>query len=102
MTISEISVQDLRALGPDVVLVDVREDDEWQEAHVPHARHVVLSTVPDNLDEFDGDPTYVMCKVGGRSMRACEVADAHGHQVVNVSGGMLAWVDAGFDVVTGG
>lgn len=101
VAIDEISVYDLHALGPDVTVIDVREDDEWAAGHVPHSRHVVLATVPGRLDEFDGDPTYVICKVGGRSYRACEFASGEGRHVVNVAGGMLAWVEAGFDVITG-
>lgn len=101
MAIDEISVADLHALGPDVVLIDVREDDEWAESRVPHAIHVALGTVPDHLDRFTGQPTYVMCKVGGRSLRACEFAHAHGHDVVNVAGGMLAWLEAGYDTDAG-
>ncbi len=100
MVVEEISVADLDALGPDVVLIDVRENDEWADGHVPHAHHVALGTVPDHLDRFDGTPTYVICKVGARSWRACEFVAAHGRQVVNVAGGMLAWRAAGFDVST--
>jgi len=100
VAIDEISVNDLHALGPDVTLIDVREDHEWTAGHVPHARHVVFATIPGRLDEFSGDPTYVICKVGGRSYRACEFAAADGHRVVNVAGGMLAWADAGFEVTT--
>ncbi len=98
VVIEEISVVDLHALGPDVRLIDVREDDEWAEGRVPHAVHVALGTVPDHLDAFDGSPTYVMCKVGGRSARACEFAAAHGREVVNVAGGILAWRAAGFEI----
>ncbi len=101
MVVEEISVADLHALGPDVVLIDVRENDEWIDGHVPHARHVVLGTVPEQLDRFEGSPTYVICKVGARSLGACEYAAAHGRHVVNVTGGMLAWRHAGFDVATG-
>ena len=101
MVVEEISVADLHGLGPDVVLIDVREHDEWADGHVPHARHVVLGTVPDHLDRFDGSPTYVICKIGARSLRACEFAAAHGHHVVNVTGGMLAWRSAGYHVTTG-
>lgn len=100
MAIDEISVADLHALGPDVTLIDVREDDEWAAGRAPHARHVVLATVPGRLDEFTGDPTYVICKAGGRSHRACEFAAGEGHRVVNVAGGMLAWADAGFEIAT--
>lgn len=101
MAIEEISVADLRSLGTGIRLLDVREDDEWADAHVPHAVHVPLGTVPDRLDAFDGEPTYVMCKSGGRSMRACEFAAAQGHDVVNVAGGIMAWADAGFDTESG-
>lgn len=109
MTIEEISVADLHALlstsdepgAVPITLIDVREDDEWTAGHIAAARHVPLGTVPDRLDAFDGSPSYVLCKVGGRSLRACEFADAHGHAVVNVAGGMLAWADAGFEITNG-
>jgi rhodanese-related sulfurtransferase len=98
---SDITVQELEALGADVRLIDVREPDEWAAGHVAHALHVPLGTVPDRLDAFDGTPTYVICRSGARSGRACEFAVAQGHDTVNVAGGMIAWADAGFDVVTG-
>lgn len=101
VSIAETSVADLAALGPDIRLIDVREDHEWADGHVSFAEHVVLGTVPDNVDKFDGDPTYVICKVGGRSMQACEFVAAQGKQVVNVVGGMMAWEAAGLDVETG-
>lgn len=112
MTISEISANDFAAAaaaaedrGDRIRLVDVREDDEWAESHIPWAEHVVLGAVPDRLDAFGPDgasePTYVICKVGGRSMRACEFADAQGKNVINVAGGMMAWWDAGHDTVSG-
>lgn len=93
---------EMREHGDSLVLVDVREDDEWADAHVAGAVHVPLGTVPDQLDAFSGSPTYVMCKSGGRSARACEFAEMQGLDVVNVEGGITAWIDAGHDVVRGG
>ena len=101
MTVSEISVRDLAALGADARIVDVREPDEWAQGHIAHATHVPLATVPGNLDRFDGSPTYVICRSGGRSGQACDYLGAQGVEAVNVTGGMLAWVAAGFDVDTG-
>lgn len=98
MPIEEISVDDLHALGPDVRVVDVREDDEWAAGHVPHATHVPLGTVPDRVDAFDGDPTYVICRSGARSLQACEFLAERGRSVVNVAGGTMGWVTAGYDV----
>ena len=98
MALAAITVQELAALGDGVRLVDVREPAEWHDHHVPYAVHVPLATIPERLAEFDGDPTYVMCKVGGRSARACEFAEAHGKNVVNVTGGTIAWAAAGYDL----
>ena len=101
MTVPEISVHDLAALGASARVIDVREPHEWNDAHVAHAELVPLGTVPERLDAFDGDPTYVICRSGARSGRACEFLVAQGHDAVNVAGGMLAWVAAGFDTVSG-
>jgi rhodanese-related sulfurtransferase/molybdopterin-guanine dinucleotide biosynthesis protein A len=92
----EITVGELQALGDAVRVIDVRELDEWEQGHIPWAVHVPLGTVPEHLERFDGVPTYVVCRSGGRSGRACEFAADHGVETVNVVGGMLAWADAGF------
>jgi rhodanese-related sulfurtransferase len=99
--VTEISVQELSALGASARVVDVREPDEWAQGHIGHASLVPLATVPGRLDAFDGEPTYVVCRSGGRSAQACDFLRNQGHRVVNVTGGMIAWAAAGFDVVTG-
>jgi rhodanese-related sulfurtransferase len=100
VSIPEITVHELAALGSGQRLSAVREPEEWAEVHIATAVHVPLATVPEALDRFDGSPTYVICKVGGRSYRACELADANGLDVVNVAGGMMAWLEAGFEAVS--
>ena len=97
MAIPEISVDDLaERLAEGARLIDVREIDEFEAAHVPGARLVPLATVPDDLEAFRGDgPTYVICKSGGRSMRACEYVASQGIDVVNVEGGTMAWILSG-------
>ncbi len=94
-------MQDLAALGPDVRLIDVREPAEWGAGHVPFAELIPLGTVPEHLDRFDGSPTYVICRSGGRSGQACAYAADRGHDVVNVVGGMIAWAQAGYETVDG-
>jgi rhodanese-related sulfurtransferase len=94
----EITARELAALGDEVRIIDVREPDEWAESHIPHATHVPLGSVPEHLEVFDGSPTYVICRSGGRSGRACEFAAGQGIDVVNVEGGMLAWLDADLGV----
>lgn len=83
-------------------VIDVREPDEYREGHVPGAESIPLATVPEHLERFAADgPTYLICRSGGRSMRAAEFAAAAGYDVVNVAGGTLAWVESGRDVVSG-
>jgi rhodanese-related sulfurtransferase len=102
VAIEEISVAELHALGPSARVIDVRQPEEWDAGRIAHAELVPLAEVPAALDRFDGEPTYVVCRVGVRSAHACEFVVANGGRAVNVAGGMIAWVAAGYDVETGG
>lgn len=79
--------------GEKLNLVDVREQDEWEAGHIAQARLIPLSEIQDRIDDFprDGEETFIICRSGGRSARACEFLQANGLSVVNVKGGMLAW-----------
>jgi rhodanese-related sulfurtransferase len=101
--ISEIEVSTLaERVAQGALVIDVREPDEYRAGHVPGAQLIPLATIPDHLASFRSDgPTYVICKAGGRSMRACEIAAGEGYDVVNVTGGTGAWIDSGRDVVIG-
>lgn len=103
MPINEVSVADLeQALSAGGRLVDVRETDEYESGHVPGAVHVALGTVPDHVDAFSGEgPTYVICKSGGRSLRACEFLAGQGVEAINVAGGTMAWLSSGRPAVEG-
>jgi rhodanese-related sulfurtransferase len=107
MASPEISVEELAtrlaaAGDAGLLLIDVREVDEYHSGHVPGARLVVLGTVPDNIDAFRGEgPAHVICRSGARSMRACEFLAGHGIDAVNIAGGTMAWQQSGRAVVTG-
>jgi rhodanese-related sulfurtransferase len=104
--VQEIDVDQLaERLAEGARLVDVREPDEYVEAHVPGAVLVPLGTVPEHVDAFTGGgTTYVICRSGARSMRACEHIAGLGLddvEVVNVAGGTLAWLASGRATVGG-
>lgn len=105
VNIPEIDVDALAELleAGSVRLIDVREPDEYAAGHVPGAVLIPLDTVPKHLDRFAGDgPTYVICRSGARSHRACEhVAEHAGADVVNVAGGTLAWIESGRPTASG-
>ena len=83
-------------------VVDVRQPDEYDEAHVPGARLIPLAEVPDRVGEFPTDrEVYIICKSGGRSAKAVEFLRAQGVEAVNVTGGTMAWIEAGEPVERG-
>ncbi len=83
-------------------VVDVREVDEYIEAHVPGVRLVPLGTIPDALDALPREETiYVICRSGARSQRAADFLLANGFDAISVAGGTMAWVQRGLDYETG-
>jgi rhodanese-related sulfurtransferase len=87
--------------GANTVLLDVREDDEWQRGHAAQALHIPMGQVPARLKELDAQAElYVICHAGGRSLRVAKYLRQNGYRPVNVNGGMLAWAGAGRPVVT--
>ena len=84
---------------PDVVLLDVRESDEWSAGHAPGARHMPLGTVePSTLP--DDAMVLCICRSGGRSAKATDRLRQAGIDSHNVTGGMQAWAEAQLPIVT--
>jgi rhodanese-related sulfurtransferase len=103
MTIPEISAEDLATrLETGAQVIDVREPDEWDEAHLAGSYLIPLGQVVDRLDEIATGPSvYVICRSGVRSANACEYLRVQGINAVNVTGGILAWLDAELPVECG-
>lgn len=95
--IPEVQVADLpREPSGDVVVLDVREDDEWRAGHIEGATHVPLADLPARVDEITADKrVLVVCRSGGRSAQATGFLRSQGRNAVNVDGGMRAWQAAG-------
>jgi rhodanese-related sulfurtransferase len=84
-------------------VIDVRTPDEYVEGHVPGAVLLPLPELVERVDEVpdDGKPVYLICAVGNRSARAAEYLRGQGVDAINVTGGTVAWIDAGQPVATG-
>ncbi len=102
MSVQQVEVTEVpTTFDESVVLLDVREHDEWQRGHADGARHIPMGEVPARIGEIDpGAKLFVVCHLGGRSLRVAHYLAQHGYTPVNVSGGMQAWADAGRPVVT--
>ena len=97
--ISEITVQDVHALGGAVV-IDVREVSEFEEGHAAGAVNIPMSELGARIDELpqDGEQFFLICHGGGRSGRATEALRSREYNAVNILGGTVGWADAGFAI----
>ena len=103
MDVPEIDVDELARLRESgVVVVDVREPDEYESFHIPGSQLIPLADVPERIEEIpDGERVYVVCGSGGRSARAVDFLNRQGYDTVNVAGGSKAWLEAGHPVEHG-
>ncbi len=83
------------------VLLDVREQDEWDEAHIDGAVHIPMSELMERLGELSTDkPLHIMCHSGGRSLYAVQYLSQAGHKdPKSLAGGIVAWAEAGRPIV---
>lgn len=91
----------VRLTRADALLLDVREDHEWDAGHAPQAVHVPMSRIAERVNELPTDRQIVcVCHVGARSAAVAEALNRAGWQAVNLDGGMAAWEADGQPVVT--
>lgn len=88
----------------DFVIIDVRTAEEFGGGYIENAVNIdyYSATFRDDLDELDKDKIYLLyCVWGGRSGAALAIMEELGFlEAYNLSGGILAWQDAGLPVVT--
>ncbi|MFO8025061.1 rhodanese-like domain-containing protein [Thiohalophilus sp.] len=87
----------------DALVLDVREDTEYQEGHIINAMHLPLSQLDDKmkkLEKHKEQPIIVACRSGQRSGQACATLKKAGFDnVYNLGGGILAWKNANLPLV---
>lgn len=83
----------------DAIVIDVRDQDEWDSGHIANARHIPLSKLDERLHEvekYKQRTVLVNCRSGHRSgMAASRMRKAGFEKVFNLEGGILAWQQAG-------
>ena len=91
-TVTVRRLQQLLALPEPPLLLDVREEDEWQHCRIEGALHVPMSQLVQRLGELEpARPTVVYCHHGVRSQRVAEFLLRHGFaDVSNLAGGIDA------------
>ena len=105
-TFASISVRDLKAkldAHDPIMLIDVRQPEEFKSGHVVGARSLPLPMLATRLDKLAKDAAiYCICLSGGRSQTASDLLVRQGFtNVTNVVGGMSAWQQAGLPSTRG-
>jgi len=102
--ISELDATRTRELVEtgDVLVVDVREQDEWDEGHIPGAVHIPRGYLESRIERAAPDPSrpiVLYCSAGNRSAFAARTLDELGYEdVSSLSGGFTDWKRNGFAV----
>jgi len=102
--ISEIDASRARELvdAGEPVVVDVREQDEWDEGHIPGAVHIPRGHLESRIERAAPDPSHpvvVYCSAGNRSAFAAKTLEEMGYEdVVSLAGGFTDWKRNGFPV----
>jgi sulfur-carrier protein adenylyltransferase/sulfurtransferase len=95
----EVSVQEMKRAIENpkigIKVIDVREPDEYQIAHINGVPLFPLSTLQQRFTELDPNQQYyIHCKSGVRSLRALQFLREQGFKYLkSVKGGISAWAD---------
>jgi rhodanese-related sulfurtransferase len=86
-------------------LIDVRERDEWDRGHLPHATHLSKGVIERDIEavvpDLDAD-IVLYCGGGFRSALAADALQQMGYRrVVSMDGGWRGWTEAGYETVRG-
>lgn len=88
----------------EVVLIDVREPEEYAAGHIEKSVSIPLSVFAQTFhrEDYPADKKIVLqCQGGVRSMKACNIVRelAEQEHVINLAGGLNAWRNGGFPVI---
>jgi len=105
-SVEEVDPSDVNRVlsnGNGIVLLDVRESDEWDAGHIPGAKHIPRGYLESRVEGVVGSDrsqrVVIYCASGNRSAFAAEVMETMGYEkVASMSGGFRGWVEAGGDV----
>ncbi len=102
-TITPAQLQALLTAKPALHIIDVRTPVEFAEVHAPTAQNLPLDELkPGTLTLAKDEPVYLLCRSGQRAAKAAAQLTKEGFtQPIVVTGGTLAWIEAGLPVTRG-
>jgi rhodanese-related sulfurtransferase len=99
--VSVVEAAKLRDQG--AFILDVREQSEWDQFHIPGATLIPLGSLPNQLAKIPRDKTViVVCRTGRRSAEGRDILLKAGYEkVTSMTGGVTEWQSKGFPIDTG-
>jgi len=88
----------------EAVIVDVREQNEWDNARIPGAHFNPMSAFdPDAIPDHTGKKLVIQCHLGGRSGQVASYLVQNGivDAAYNMTGGIQAWANSDFPIIRG-
>jgi len=100
---ASVSVDEAHQMYEDGTFVlDVRTVEEWNEFHAPNTTLIPLDELASRVNELPKDqPIVVVCRSGNRSQTGRDILLAAGFNATSMNGGLNAWRDSGYQVVSG-
>jgi len=90
--------------GEKLTIIDVREESEWDQGHIPGSVHLSKGTIERDIERMFPDTNaelILYCGGGFRSALAADNLTKMGYtNVISMDGGMRGWREAGLDVET--
>lgn len=84
------------------IIIDVRENDEWNTGHIAGAIHIPLGDIQNRIIElakYQNQPVITQCRSGARSAKAADILSKAGfNNVHNMDGGLNAWQKADLQI----
>jgi rhodanese-related sulfurtransferase len=83
-------------------VLDVRTVEEWNEYHAPNTTLIPLNELAARMTELPKDqPILVVCRSGNRSQTGRDILLGAGFNATSMNGGLSAWRDSGYPIVSG-
>ena len=94
-SITVLELSDRLKVGRHPLVLDVRQPDEFRQMHIAGAKLIPLRELYKRMKELPSNREIaVVCASGSRSKSAAKILAKEGYQVLDVSGGMHAWLRA--------